>query len=164
MNVDAILSALNTHDVDYVLIGGVNFLLNHAPVLTFDVDIWIQDEKQNREQLTAALMDLKAEWGPDDLHWKPVGPDVAWLMRQNVFCLTSNEGAIDIFREVKGLEGCYAECKARAGAKRTGSGIQYSSLSDEDMLRCQEALDLAQQHHDRVKYLREVIARKGQTP
>ena len=40
MNVDEILAALNAERVDYLLIGGMNFLLRHIPELTFDVDIW----------------------------------------------------------------------------------------------------------------------------
>jgi hypothetical protein len=37
MNVDAILRALNDAQADYLLIGGMNFLIRHAPELTFDV-------------------------------------------------------------------------------------------------------------------------------
>ena len=140
MNVDAILSVLNTHGVDYVLIGGVNFLLNHAPILTFDVDIWIHDEEQNRVNLTAALVELKAEWGPDDLHWKPIGPDATWLTKQTVFSLSSPDVAIQFFREVNGLEGRYCECKSRAAYKATGTGIPYFSLSDQDMLNHTERI------------------------
>ena len=33
MNVDHILKTLNAHEVAYLLIGGMNFLLRHAPVL-----------------------------------------------------------------------------------------------------------------------------------
>jgi len=43
MNVDAILDSLNAQGVDYILIGGMNFLLRHVPELTFDVDIWVND-------------------------------------------------------------------------------------------------------------------------
>ena len=41
-NIDHILATLGRHQVDYLLIGGVNFLLRHAPVLTYDVDVWIE--------------------------------------------------------------------------------------------------------------------------
>ena len=39
MNVDHILETLNGHQVVYLLIGGMNFLLRHTPVLTYDVDV-----------------------------------------------------------------------------------------------------------------------------
>jgi hypothetical protein len=38
MNVDAMLRVLNEEQVDYLLIGGMNFLIRHLPELTFDVD------------------------------------------------------------------------------------------------------------------------------
>jgi hypothetical protein len=38
MNVDEILGELGAAGVDYLLIGGMNFLLRHEPELTFDVD------------------------------------------------------------------------------------------------------------------------------
>ena len=34
MNIDRILTELNHHGVRYLLIGGVNFMLRHKPVLT----------------------------------------------------------------------------------------------------------------------------------
>ena len=37
MNVDAMLRVLNEEQVDYLLIGGMNFLIRHLPKLTFDV-------------------------------------------------------------------------------------------------------------------------------
>jgi hypothetical protein len=37
MNVDEILRTLNQEHVDYLLIGGMNFLLRHLPELTYDV-------------------------------------------------------------------------------------------------------------------------------
>ena len=47
MDVHLILQTFNAHRVDYLLIGGMNFLLFHEPVLTFDVDLWIDDVPEN---------------------------------------------------------------------------------------------------------------------
>ena len=55
MNVDQILRAFNETQVEYILIGGMNFLLRHAPILTFDVDLWIDDTPENRARCEAAL-------------------------------------------------------------------------------------------------------------
>lgn len=60
MNVDAILDSLNAQGVDYILIGGMNFLLRHVPELTFDVDIWVNDSGQNLQKLNNALHILGA--------------------------------------------------------------------------------------------------------
>jgi len=114
MDVDQILETFNRRRVDYLLIGGVNFLLRHAPVLTFDVDLWIEDSAENRRRCETALGQLRAEWGAAENDWGPVAEKTpGWLDRQGVFCLTSPHGAIDVFRAVKGL-GTWAASRAEA--------------------------------------------------
>jgi predicted nucleotidyltransferase len=41
--IDDILRILNEHGVQYTLIGGVNFILQHESIATFDVDFWIEE-------------------------------------------------------------------------------------------------------------------------
>ena len=80
MNVDHILGTLNGHHVAYILIGGMNFLLRHAPVLTYDVDLWIEDTPENRDRCERALGELQAEWGASDRDWGPVAAKAeGWL-------------------------------------------------------------------------------------
>jgi hypothetical protein len=154
MNVDAILDGFNRHGVAYLLIGGMNFLLRHHPVLTYDVDVWIQDTLENRIRCEEALAEMGAEWGPSDREWGPVSRyNSGWLARQGVYCLTSPHGAIDVFRTVKGLAS-WAEARARANGSRTSSGVPYMALSDEDMLQCQLALPEPKRRPDRIAALR----------
>jgi len=88
MNVDHIFESFNRQGVDYLLIGGMNFLLCHQPILTFDVDLWINDTVDNRRRCEAALAALAAEWGRTNADWGPVAPKAAgWLDQQAVFCL-----------------------------------------------------------------------------
>jgi hypothetical protein len=157
MNVDAILASLNTQGVDYILIGGMNFLLRHIPELTFDVDIWVKDTEQNLQLLNKALHNLGAEWGRTEKEWRPVSEDWHWMQSQPMFCLTTKHGALDIFRTVRGLENRYDECRQRAYSSKTAVGIPYASLSDEDMLKCQESLPPGQQKAQRMEILREAI-------
>jgi len=163
MNVDEILRALNQNEVDYLLIGGMNFLLLHLPELTFDVDIWVNDDPQNLSRLNSALHVLGGEWGRTEAEWKKVPTDWHWLQSQSVFCLTTAQGALDVFRDVHGLEGRYSECKARAVASQTATGIPFLGLSDPDMLACQEALPSQERKQRRMEVLREAIrqAEKG---
>ncbi len=56
MDIDGILDRLHAEQVDYILIGGVNFLLRHEPELTFDVDIWVKDRDANLARLNRALV------------------------------------------------------------------------------------------------------------
>ena len=157
MNVDEILSRLNAEKVDYLLIGGMNFLLRHLPELTFDVDVWVLDNSTNLDRLNRALRSLGAAWGPTEQQWAPVSDDWRWLETQPVFCLTTQHGALDIFREVHGLEGRYDECRKAATLTKTASGIPFYSLSDEHMLACQEALPVAERKQKRMEVLRLAI-------
>jgi hypothetical protein len=157
MNVDAILECFAHHRVNVILIGGMNFLLRHQPVLTYDVDLWVKDTDENLTKVSEALRDLGAEWGRDDASWKPVPGGFGWLRAQTIFCLTSAHGAIDIFREVAGLEGQYDICRDRCSECRTSSGIPYASLSNQDMLACQMALPETERRLDRVTFLKNLL-------
>lgn len=159
MNVDAILQALDDEQVDYLLIGGMNFLLRHAPELTFDVDVWVGDGPENLSRLNRALRRLGAEWGPSETEWRPVPENPRWLQAQDVFCLTTQYGALDVFRDLRGLEGRYPDCRARSVLSRTSTGIAFQALSDEDMLAAQEALPPGEQKMHRMEILREAIRR-----
>jgi hypothetical protein len=159
MNVDEILRALNEERVDYLLIGGMNFLLRHLPELTFDVDIWVRDDAENLNRLTRALRRLGAQWGRTEAAWAPVPEDWRWLETQAVFCLTTQHGALDVFRDVLGLEGRYPECKTRSVPAQTANGIPFHPLCDEDMLASQEALPPGQQKVGRMETLRAAIRR-----
>jgi hypothetical protein len=134
VNVDRILEAFARHDVACLLIGGMNFLLRHQPVLTFDIDFWIEDTSENALRCERALAELGAEWGATDQDWRPVAlRPTGWLSAQMVFCLTSPHGPIDIFRAVRGL-GDWQAAAARALRAHTAAGVPYLGLSDEDML------------------------------
>ncbi len=153
MNVDRILDEMNRHQAVCLLIGGMNFLLNHKPVLTYDVDLWILDTAENRAKVHQALRALESAWGATEDTWGPLPEEADWLEQQPVYCLTSPFGAIDIFREVLGLENRFQECWDAAGRKATASGIPYLSLSDRHMLLCQRALPVALQNQERIRIL-----------
>ena len=157
MNVDEILRTLSQEQVDYLLIGGMNFLLRHLPELTWDVDIWVKDDAENLARLNRALCLLGAGWGRTEAEWGPVAADSRWLATQEVFCLTTAHGALDVFRDVRGLEGRYLDCKDRGVRARTAAGIEFTGLSDEDMLACQEALPVEERKERRIQVLREAI-------
>jgi hypothetical protein len=38
-------------------------MLRHQPVLTFDVDLWVDDSAENLNKVADALRELGAEWG-----------------------------------------------------------------------------------------------------
>ena len=155
MKPDPILAAYAAHEVDRLLIGGMNFFLRHRPVSTFDVGFFDSDKAANLARVNAALIELGAEWGATDESFGPVPRDAAWLKGQQVFCLTSSAGAIDIFRSVRGLAS-YSECWARSVEIRRDATV-FRALSDADMLACQLALPEGERRLDRVAYLEKIL-------
>ena len=161
MNLDRMFQAMDQRGVEYLLIGGANFMLRHAPVLTLDADFWIRDTPGNRRRCEGALADLEASWGPDDADWRPVSDRApGWLDAQPLFCLTSPHGAIDVFRTVEGLDSWDA-CRGRGIEGRTPGGAPYAALADADCLASQLALPEADRKQDRIRALRAAIAEGG---
>lgn len=159
MNVDRIFETMNRHGVRYLLVGGMNFMLRHEPILTFDVDFWIEDSDENRRRCEAALLELEATWGPTDDTWQPVGNfGPGWLDAKQVYCTLTPSGAVDIFRSIRGLTD-WASCHQRAVNEETKGGAPYSALSDEDMLACQMALDEGERKQYRIDSLNAAIKR-----
>ncbi|MDZ4198956.1 MAG: hypothetical protein U1E27_06690 [Kiritimatiellia bacterium] len=131
----------------------MNFLLRHEPVLTFDVDIWIEDTRENLDRCEKMLLDVHAEWGPTESDWQSVRHlSPGWLARQSVYSVLTDGGPLDVFRSVLGLED-WGLCYARSEKRLTVGGETYWSLSDTDMLSCQLALDEGSRKLDRVRYL-----------
>ena len=160
MNIDRILEVLNAGQVEYLLIGGVNFLLRHGPDLTYDVDVWIHDTEDNRRRCEATLAALGAEWSRDEEDWGPVARRPAgWLSEQSLYCMTSPCGALDVFRSVTGLPD-WETCAARGISGRTASGTTYRGLGDEDMLACQMGLPPQQRKAERMRVLRAALEGK----
>ncbi|MSU64085.1 MAG: hypothetical protein EXS31_17110 [Pedosphaera sp.] len=157
MNVDLILSTFNRHHADCILIGGMNFFIVHQPVSTFDVDLWVADTPSNLTLVHQSLSALDAEvsFSPKGDDWQRVSslnsPD--WVRRAAVFCLNSPHGAIDIFREVRGLEEGFDSLKIQCPQRTTSTGVPFRSLSDELMIRCQLALPETERKLDRLRAL-----------
>ena len=157
MNVDQIFEIFNRHQVRFLLIGGMNFYLRHEPVTTLDVDLWIEDSPENRRRSEIALSDLHASWGETESAWEDVAhKPPGWLDRQSMFCLLSPAGALDVFRHVRGLDD-WERSFENAIRETTPGSVRYHGLADEDMLRCQLALDDHQRKQDRVTFLQKVV-------
>jgi hypothetical protein len=152
MQVDLIIRTMVQHEVDFLLIGGMNFMLRHEPVLTFDTDFWIHDTQQNRSACEKALGELDAEWGPTESEWGQVAGRVGWLTLQGVYCLTGPYGSIDIFRSVTGL-GNWQESRRDAVPIHTAGGATCWGLNDKDLLACQTGLPVHLRKANRVEYL-----------
>lgn len=157
VNVDHILATLNVQEVEFLLIGGINFMLRHRPILTFDVDVWIRDTAENRARCESALALLGAEWGASESDWGPVSRmRPGWMTRQPLFAFSTTYGALDVFRHLAGLDDWDA-AHARALPGRTADGTSFLGLSDRDMLACQEALPEHERKMERINILRQQL-------
>ena len=157
MNVDLILSTFNRHQVDYILIGGMNFFIVHEPVTTFDIDLWIADTEPNHQAVHAALVELQSEVSfsskGDDWRRLCMEESSTWLARQSVHCLFTPHGPVDVFRHVPGLEDGYNTLRDQCPLRQTRSGVSFRSLSDDLMIRCQLALPEHLRKLDRLRAL-----------
>ena len=152
-----VLRTFQDHEVEFLLIGGMNFFLAHQPVSTQDIDVLIEDSVENRRRCELALAAMDAEWGKGDSDWGYVRDKATgWLSQQHVFCLLTKFGPLDVFRSVKGVRS-FHEAKDRASVKPLGDGINVSLLSAKDLLECQLVLPEGSRRLDRVAYLKRLL-------
>lgn len=57
-NFIAVIDALNKHNVDYILVGGVAVILHGLERLTRDIDIFINSDSENIDNLKRALQSI----------------------------------------------------------------------------------------------------------
>ena len=139
------------------LVGGLNYFLAHKPVTTQDIDLLIDDTTENRSYCENALTDLFAEWGRRDEDWGPVcAKPKGWLWGQNVFCLLTQFGPVDIFLSLPGISS-YAEAKQESIAFQVDKDLQIQLISARDLLECQMALPEIYRKPERIHYLRGVV-------
>jgi len=157
MNIDGMLATLLEWRGEFLLLGGVNFMLRHQPVLTYDLDVWVRPTAANLRRCEKALAALQAEWGRTESDWRPVaGRRPGWLGGQAVYCMICAGGALDVFLQVRGL-GAWPSSRAVSVEVKTAAGIVCRGLSDRDMLRCQEALPDNERKADRIRTLRQAL-------
>jgi hypothetical protein len=87
-----ILEVLESHGVEYVVVGGVAAVLQGAPVTTFDIDMLVKVDAANAERLLAALDALEARYRErQDL--RPTRED---LLAGGHVLLMTNSGPLDV--------------------------------------------------------------------
>jgi hypothetical protein len=152
-----LFTVLNDHEVRFILIGGMNYFLRYRPVSTQDIDIWIHSSAENSARCEAALDAIDGEWGRTDEDWGPTRlKPRGWLRRQTVYCTITNCGFVDIFCAVSGLAS-FEECFRRSETVAIAEGVQYSSLSAQDMIDCQLAIPEPFRKLDRIRHLQSLL-------
>lgn len=87
-----ILELLESHGVEYVVVGGVAAVLQGAPVTTFDIDALVKVDATNVERLLAALKGLDARYREHGT-LQPTRDD---LLAGGHLLLMTNSGPLDI--------------------------------------------------------------------
>lgn len=103
LDIDHIISVLNDHHVDFVVIGGIAAIVHGNPRTTFDVDVIAALEAENLRRLAAALVALNARiWGIDRDHtgMDPTDPDD--LALGGNWVLVTDAGRLDIMSAAEG--------------------------------------------------------------
>jgi len=157
LDYERVFRVMNQCSVEFLLIGGLNYYLLHRPISTQDIDLFINDDVENRRRCELALEELRAQWGRNDDDWGPVGQKMpGWLSYQGVYCLLTIAGPVDIFRSLAGVA---SFDRALVDSKEliVGSNTVVRLIGTKDLLACQMAIPETARRQDRVKHLREIL-------
>jgi hypothetical protein len=109
------LRALNRHDVEYVLIGGLAATLHGSPTFTNDADICPRHTRENLVRLAAALRDMNARIRTDaEADGLSFACDTEFLTRMKMVNLRTDFGWFDISFQPGGFDGGYDELAPNA--------------------------------------------------
>ena len=149
-----ILKVLESHGVEYVVVGGVAAVLQGAPVTTFDIDALVKIDATNADRLLTALVALEARFREHGA-LRPTRDDV---LAGGHLLLMTNSGPLDIL----GFIGNHKRYEDFAGAMSTIAvgDLSVRVLRIEALIEEKKALgrdkDLAV-----VRLLEAVLRRRG---
>lgn len=155
---ERILSTLASHAVRYVLVGALAARLQGFPRITADADITPSRDRENLENLAAALRDLEArvftEAVPEGLAFD-CSADT--LDGADLWNLSTAAGRIDVVFEPSGTAGFSDLAEDAVRFQVFGHEILAASLAD--IIRSKVATDRPQDRQD-VIVLRAILARR----
>ena len=129
-----VFRALNGHDVDYLIIGGVAVQAYGHVRTTQDVDVVVAPDTRNLERLAAALKQLRARLKGVDAHLLGIDPTDATHLRDGAnFGLATRAGGLDVWTDAVELKGArsWEEMRARATtAEVGGQSLRFVGLDD----------------------------------
>jgi hypothetical protein len=136
----AIVSVLERHGVQYVVIGAFAAIAQQAPIgPTRDVDFTPNDTAANLRRLSAALDELDARIRTDSVDGGlPFDHDAKSLRRAAVWNLICRHGEFDISFRPSGFDGGYAQLASRAH-RMVIQGVELLVADLDDVIRSKEA-------------------------
>ena len=120
-----------THDVRFVVIGGVALILHGSSYVTEDIDLAYERTRENAERIAAALKPFRPRprGFPTDL---PFIFDAQTVVSGQIFTLQTSVGAVDLLGEVPGV-GTFTEAWAQSEAV-TDDGMTFRVLSIDGLI------------------------------
>jgi hypothetical protein len=116
----AILQVLATHQVDFVVIGGVSAALQGAPVTTFDLDVVHSRATENLDHLLKALQELDAWFREHPT--RRLRPDRSHLASTGHQLLMTRFGPLDLLGTIIGDRG-YEDLVGQTVEMSLGEGL-----------------------------------------
>ena len=110
LDVDRVVGVLDSHGVQYLLIGGVAARFHGSERRTEDIDVLPRDDDENLGRLASALRDLGAflrvgGMSDDDARALPVVLDAQALRRMEVSTWRTSAGDLDVLRTLRDESG-----------------------------------------------------------
>jgi hypothetical protein len=133
---EAVIRLLGSHDVRWVLIGGLAAVTHGAPLVTQDVDICYARDDENLRRVAAALSEVHAELRGSD-PGLPFQLDAGTLRAGDAFTLTTDIGWLDLLGTPLGTQG-YDDL-ARTADTFSLFGERVLVASVEDLIRMKRA-------------------------
>lgn len=143
VDVEVIITALEEHDVDYVVIGGFAAELYDVAIPpTRNIDITPSVDPENLARLADALIELEARFrvvdGPPDGVEVPGGVTAEWLASMLTATFTTSAGPFDICVRPAGTAGFEDLVQNRRYVSYQDYEVPVASL--EDVIRSKEAV------------------------
>lgn len=132
-----ILATLHSHDVEFIVIGGIAGRVLGSPTMTNDLDICYARDNQNRVRLAAALKELGAQLrgAPPGL---PFVLDEQTIAFGDSFTFDTTLGSLDCLGTPSGTRG-YADLAANAHTQEFVDGVKTRLCSLDDLMRMKKA-------------------------
>jgi hypothetical protein len=155
---ERILDVLASHDVRFVLIGGLAAVAHGSPLLTEDVDVTPEASAANLDRLALALRALEARVRhPDIPEGLPFSCDATSLASAIFWNLTTPFGDLDISFTPAGTAGYPSLISEAAPFSFRGVTVQLASL--DSVVRSKAAADRPKDHRA-LPVLRELLAQQ----
>lgn len=134
----ALLAALVSRGVDFVVIGGYAAVAHGSGNITRDVDVCFAPDESNLRALGDALIDLEARLASvtEDV---PFTPDAATLRRTDALTLMTRAGRLDVLRVPDGAP--RYETLRRRALRVQVEGVAVLVASLEDLISMKRAAD-----------------------